>query len=213
MASKKLHNYLIFLTAVPGEAMKYIQSRNASKDPFFLYLSYYAVHAPFEAKDSLIAKYRNKNPVEMPVISTDLYPTFAGWAGAMPPENHPLDGISLNPLLQGKPLKGMAVFWYAPVYLPNKGDFAFRMTPSATTRESDEKLIWFYGTGKTELYNLREDLGETHDLSNEQPGRAKQLLTELRAWHEATAAEIPTERNPQFDSLYTFGNYESIGYE
>lgn len=282
-----------------SEAMKYIQSRNASKDPFFLYLSYYAVHAPFEAKDSLIAKYRNKNPVEegrdnpiyaamtetldanigrlhqyleeqelmdntilvfwsdnggsfratvndplkgakgmpyeggirvpafvyapnffpeaqtveMPVISTDLYPTFAGWAGATPPENYPLDGISLNPLLQGKPLKERAVFWYAPVYLPNKDHYAFRMVPSATIRKGDEKLIWFYGTGKTELYNLREDLGETHDLHAEQPGRAKQLLTELRAWHEATGAAVPQQPNPQFDSLYTFEKYESVDYE
>ena len=282
-----------------SEAMKYIQSRNANKAPFFLYLSYYAVHAPFEAKDSLIAKYRSKNPAvegrdnpiyaamietldanigrlhqyleeqglmdntilvfwsdnggsfratvnnplkgakgmpweggirvpaflyapaffpeaktqETPVISTDLYLTFAEWAGASLPDNYPLDGVSLAPLLSGQELEERAIFWYAPVYLPGGEDYAFRMVPSAIIRKGDYKLIWEYGTDRTRLYNLKEDSGETRDLSQQQTGLKQKLLSELRDWHLATGAEVPTLTNPQFDQDYTRDRYESIGYE
>ena len=34
-----------------------------SSRPFFLYFSFYAVHTPFQAKDSLIQKYRSKTPI------------------------------------------------------------------------------------------------------------------------------------------------------
>ncbi|MEQ8705726.1 MAG: sulfatase [Phaeodactylibacter sp.] len=282
-----------------SEAMKYIQSRNASKDPFFLYLSYYAVHAPFEAKDSLIAKYRSKNPavegrdnpiyaamietldanigrlhqyleeqglmdntilvfwsdnggsfratvndplkgakgmpweggirvpafvysptifpkaqsIDEPVISTDLYPTLAEWAGASLPDDYPLDGMSLAPLLKGRPLNERSLYWYAPVYLPGGEDYAFRMVPSAIIRKGDYKLIWEYGTNQTRLYNLKEDSGETRDLSLQQPGLKQKLLSELRDWHQATRAKVPTLTNPQFDQDYTKDRYESIGYE
>jgi arylsulfatase A-like enzyme len=282
-----------------SEAMKYIQSRNASKAPFFLYLSYYAVHAPFEAKDSLIAKYRSKNPavegrdnpiyaamietldvnigrlhqyleeqglmdntilvfwsdnggsfratvnnplkgakgmpweggirvpaficsptifpkalsIDEPVISTDLYPTFAEWAGAFLPDDYPLDGVSLAPLLSRQQLEERALFWYAPVYLPGSGAYAFRMVPSAILRKGDYKLIWKYGTDQTQLYNLKDDPGETSDLSQQHPELNRQLLSELKGWHQSADAEIPAQSNPEYDQQHTEANYESVGYE
>ncbi|WP_020529963.1 sulfatase [Flexithrix dorotheae] len=42
------------------EAIRYLKSREKEDQPFFLYLSYYAVHAPFQAKDSLVQKYKSK---------------------------------------------------------------------------------------------------------------------------------------------------------
>ncbi|MCF7707549.1 MAG: sulfatase [Verrucomicrobia bacterium] len=42
------------------EAVEFIQANR--ENPFFLYLSHYAVHTPLQAKDSLIKKYRDKNP-------------------------------------------------------------------------------------------------------------------------------------------------------
>lgn len=281
------------------EAMAYMQRQQERENPFFLYLSYYAVHAPFEAKDSLVAKYRQKAPavggrdnpiyaamietlddnigrlhqfleqkgllkntilvfwsdnggsfratvndplkgakgmpyeggirvpafvyapnffpeartVETPVISTDLYPTFAEWAGASPPDDYPLDGVSLAPLLSGQELRERAIFWYAPVYLPGSGDYAFRMVPSAILRKGDYKLIWEYGTGRTRLYNLRKAPGETSDLSQQHPELNRQLLRELKGWHQSTDAEIPAQSNPEYDQQHTEASYESIGYE
>ena len=39
---------------------------------------------------------------DVPVINVDLYPTFCEMTGASLPENQPLDGVSLVPLLTGK---------------------------------------------------------------------------------------------------------------
>ena len=41
------------------EALKFIEQTKTDR---FLYLSHYAVHTPLQAKDSLINKYRNKEP-------------------------------------------------------------------------------------------------------------------------------------------------------
>ena len=45
------------------KAVGFIKENNPEKtgQPFFLYLSHYAVHTPIEAKDSLINKYKNKS--------------------------------------------------------------------------------------------------------------------------------------------------------
>jgi len=38
-------------------------------------------------------------------------------------------------------------------------------------RHGDFKLIEFYDTGKVELYNLRNDIGEQRDLAPAMPGK------------------------------------------
>jgi arylsulfatase A-like enzyme len=46
------------------EAIAYLNIHKEKKNPVFLYLSYYAVHAPFQAKDSLVQKYKSKEVVD-----------------------------------------------------------------------------------------------------------------------------------------------------
>ena len=49
------------------EAIRYIEDHNET--PFFVYLSYYAVHTPLMAKEDLIKKYRSKkNPLDIDPI-------------------------------------------------------------------------------------------------------------------------------------------------
>ncbi|MCP4727496.1 MAG: sulfatase-like hydrolase/transferase, partial [bacterium] len=43
-----------------GEALKFIDKNRGN--PFFLYLSHYAVHTPIQAKEEMTDKYRNKAP-------------------------------------------------------------------------------------------------------------------------------------------------------
>jgi arylsulfatase A len=40
---------------------------------------------------------------------------------------------------------------------------------------------------KTELYNLREDLGETNDLAEQHPERVKAMLATMRKCHVDSA--------------------------
>jgi len=51
-----------YLTDKAVEFIKESNPENTGK-PFFLYLSHYAVHTPIQAKDSLIAKYQNKEGI------------------------------------------------------------------------------------------------------------------------------------------------------
>ena len=126
-----------------------------------------------------------------PVTSPDYYPTLLEIAGLNPiPEQH-CDGVSIVPLLKQEPLDREAIFWHYPHY-GNQGG-----TPGSSVRAGDHKLIQFFETGHLELYNLREDIGETTDLADVLPDvrdRLKQLLTD---WQERVEAKIP-KVNPDF---------------
>jgi hypothetical protein len=49
----------------------------------------------------------------------------------------------------------------------------------------------FLEDGRIELYNLREDIGETKNLAASQPERAKELHAKLVAWRTAIKAPMP----------------------
>ena len=48
-----------------------------------------------------------------------------------------------------------------------------------------------------ELYNLENDLGESKNLAEEMPDKAKELHARLAAWREAISAPMPTPNQPK----------------
>jgi len=128
----------------------------------------------------------------VPVTSPDFYPTMLEMAGLDPlPEQH-CDGESLAPLLRGEGEPDReAIFWHYPHY-GNQGG-----TPGCSVRAGDYKLIEFFEDGHLELYNLRDDISETRDLADEQPGRAADMHGLLRAWRAEIGARLPTA-NPDW---------------
>ncbi len=128
-----------------------------------------------------------------PVTSPDFYPTLLQAAGleAMP-EQH-VDGVTLMPLLQGgTSLAREAIFWHYPHY-GNQGG-----TPGCSVRTGDYKLIEFFEDGRRELYNLREDLSEEHDLADREPARVREMSERLVDWRQTVGARLP-ERNPDWE--------------
>jgi arylsulfatase A-like enzyme len=126
-----------------------------------------------------------------PVTSPDFYPTLLEIAGLdLIPAQHS-DGVSLVPLIKGTGNLERAIFWHYPHY-GNQGG-----TPGASVREGDYKLIEFFEDGHVELYNLEQDPGEEHDLSERGPERAGELRATLAKWREEVAAKIP-QPNPDF---------------
>lgn len=121
-----------------------------------------------------------------PVTSTDLYPTLIDAAGLPArPEQH-VDGVNLRALLDGNAeFDRGPIFWHYPHY-SNQGG-----TPGAAVRDGDYKLIRYFEDDRIELYNLREDIGEEHDLAIEQPDQAKRLRLQLDAWLDRIGALIP----------------------
>ena len=60
-------------------------------------------------------------------------------------------------------------------------------------RAGDWKLIEFFEDDRVELYNLREDIGETKNLATAQPAKRQELYAKLLAWRAATKAPMPTK--------------------
>jgi arylsulfatase A-like enzyme len=131
---------------------------------------------------------------EVPVTSPDFYPTLLAMAGLDPhPEQHQ-DGESLLPLLtESGPLQREAIFWHYPHY-GNQGG-----TPGSSVRLGDYKLIEFFEDGRLELYDLRQDIGEEHNLINELPGVAANLHRHLSDWRASIEAKIP-QPNPTYQA-------------
>ncbi|MEJ6729421.1 MAG: sulfatase [Akkermansiaceae bacterium] len=133
------------------------------------------------------------------VIGTDFYPTLLEMAGLpAKPEEH-LDGISITKILDGSATepKRDQLFWHYPHY--------HRTKPYGATRHGDWKLIEFLEDGALELYNLKEDRGETTNLAEKNPAKAAELLAELKAWRISVGAQIPT-KNPDYDPNQSGGS-------
>jgi uncharacterized sulfatase len=143
-----------------------------------------------------------------PVHIVDLMPTFFELGGARAPEGYRVDGASLTPLLKGQKLADRALFWYQPFY-----EVRWLATPSAIIREGDYKLIEFFGDyieeqkdravyepkARTELFNVRKDIGETKNLAESMPERAAAMRKKLYAWIASTGSPVP-KRNPKYDA-------------
>ena len=154
---------------------------------------------------------------EVPVTQIDLFPTFLDISGASAPRNQPLDGLSLLPLLEGRPnFAERSLHWHFPGYwdgaIAEDRDKIFRAKPVSVVRHGDWKLMLFHeewqldgGRAKlaknnaVELYNLREDLNEHTNLASTQPAKRDALLDDLLAWMKDTNAPMPTLANPAFD--------------
>lgn len=147
---------------------------------------------PYEGgiREPLIIKWpgttRAGTTCSTPVSSIDFFPTLLEIGGATLPG--PVDGHSLVPLLkQSGPLQREALFWHYPHYWGRN-----RVRPFGVVRAGDWKLIEFYEDMRVELYNLKDDLGETRDLAKEQPEKAGELRVRLHHWRQSVDAQMPT---------------------
>jgi arylsulfatase A-like enzyme len=133
---------------------------------------------------------------ETPVISMDLFPTIAGAVGEPEAAGQALDGVDLAPLLrQSGRIERDELFWHYPHYQHYQ---LGGTTPYSAIRKGDFKLIEFLDDMRFELYNLRDDIGEQHNLAAEQPEKANELRNRLHAWRSEVGAQMPT-KNPNYD--------------
>ncbi|MCB9923227.1 MAG: sulfatase [Planctomycetaceae bacterium] len=122
---------------------------------------------------------------DVPVISTDFYPTMLDMAGLpAKPEQHK-DGVSLTPLLkQQGTINRDAIYWHYPHY-SNQGGF-----PGGAIRMGDYKLLERFEDGRVHLYNLKDDIGERTDLATMMPDRLAKMRQRLHAWYGEVDAKF-----------------------
>lgn len=120
-----------------------------------------------------------------PVILTDMLQTLLKVAGLPPAPDAP-DGLNLVPLLKDPAAKldRDALFFHYPHYYHTT-------TPVSAVRARDWKLLEYFEDNRVELYNLREDLSEQHDLAKAMPEKAAAFREQLHAWRSAVGAAIP----------------------
>ncbi len=82
----------------------------------------------------------------------------------------PMEGRSLVPAFDDKPIQREALYW------EHEGNAAVRV--------GDWKLVRLGRSGPWELYDLKADRTELHDLAAAQPGRAGELAAKWDAWAE-----------------------------
>lgn len=119
-----------------------------------------------------------------PVIQLDILPTALAAAGAKVPAKANLDGVDLVPYFKGakKEVPHDTLYW--------------RFGQQMAIRRGDWKLVRYDpvvdgGTGRAtdaKLYNLKDDIGETHDLIQAKPEKAKELQA---AWDEWNKLNVP----------------------
>jgi hypothetical protein len=82
-----------------------------------------------------------------------------------------------------------AIFWHFPHY-GNQGG-----TPGSSVRSGNYKLIEFFEDGSVELYNLKEDISEKHNIAEKEPDIKSHLMLKLKNWRDQVEAKIPEPNN------------------
>ena len=125
--------------------------------------------------------------LDAPIISMDLFATILDLAG-VPNENGTTyaDGRSLLPLMRGgeAPERDALFFHYPHGKL------------SSSVIVGPHKLLRFWN-GRTELYDLEADVGESDDIAGAHPDIVARLDARLSSWLEEVGAPLP-EPNPAY---------------
>jgi arylsulfatase A-like enzyme len=104
--------------------------------------------------------------------------------------NKQVDGLSIVPLLrQTGEIQRDALYWHYPHYW--RGG---QSRPFGAVRNGDWKLIEYYEDMRAELYNLKDDIGESKDLAAANPQKAAELRGMLHAWRQRMDAQMPTPK-------------------
>ena len=159
-------------------------------------------------------KIRPGSESDEPVCGVDFLPTVCQIVGIDPPPDRKLDGTSIAPLLAGKKLvRNEPLYWH---FNRAAGDFqvalrdgdwkivaALDQRPALRTNDvtlEEEEQFKAAEPVRFELYNLREDIGETKDLAEKEPQRLADLKARLLAKYHEVREESPTWPAWKFDN-------------
>ncbi|HJZ53914.1 MAG TPA: sulfatase-like hydrolase/transferase [Gemmataceae bacterium] len=108
-----------------------------------------------------------------PMIQLDILPTVVTAAGGKIEPDWKLDGVDLMPYLTGKvkdPPHPVLYWRFGEQWAVRKGDF--KLVASAVD-----------GVKNVKLYNLKDDIGESKDLSAAMPEKVKELKADWDKWN------------------------------
>lgn len=138
-----------------------------------------------------------KNKIDAGIVNNnyltieDFLPTFMELIGD---KNSPLnlDGKSFLPSI----LMPDEKFDRGPVYFHFPHFSGQGARPAGAIREGEWKLVENYETGETELFNLKNDISESKNLSSSYPKKSKELYNKFKNWRIEVGAKMP-EKKPE----------------
>lgn len=141
-----------------------------------------------------------------PISGVDILPTLCEVAGISVPSDRAIDGTSWLPLLSGKKIQRKTpLFWQfnvaygKPKAAMRIGDWKIlaQLSDPQIKQTGDilaeaQKQIKVAELTTFELYNLREDIGETTDLAQKEPQRLAAMSAQLRKLYREVRDESPS---------------------
>jgi len=114
------------------------------------------------------------------MATIDLLPTFAALSGAKVPNDRVIDGVDQSKCILRNSKSARKTY----IYNPGSASVQSDILQGNAIREGDWKLISPLkvarfledaGSGEWELYNLKDDIGETKNLANQYPEKVERL--------------------------------------
>ena len=123
------------------------------------------------------------------IHGVDFYATLLAMTGLPQRPEHHQDSVNFVPLLTGEDpnLQRGPMIWHYPVGVPHIA----HSYPGSVIHDGDWKYLRFYEDGREELYNLKNDIGETNNLLALMPDKAVEMKTRLDTTLNAHGATIP----------------------
>lgn len=139
------------------------------------------------------------------MIMEDFFPTLLEMAGISQYQTvQKVDGKSLVPFLKAPALRdtARALVWHFPNYWEEGAQRSRQygiqsesegIGPYSAIRQGNWKLIYFYGPRRLELYNLKDDIREEHNLAQLYPEKTSGLLKLLQVKLAEEKAQFPID--------------------
>jgi len=127
------------------------------------------------------------------VIIEDFYPTILKMAEIDSFSTvQKIDGISFISVLEGEVKNtDRPLFWHYPNEWGPSGP---GIGASSAVRSGPMKFIYYHIDSRMELFDLNEDIGETKNLIEEKPEKAKELAAVLSNYLRSVEAQMPSKK-------------------
>lgn len=190
-------NTLVLFLSDNGGLSKYTSNRPLRGEKTTLYEG--GIRVPMIA--SMPGRIAAGKISDEPVSGIDFYPTLCTYFGVQPTDPGKVDGEDLTGLLFAETSLGERnLFWNFPSY-NDPADPA--KTPRSALRRGDWKIIHRYEDNGYELYHLKTDIGESHDLSESRPEMLQKMRWHLEANYKRFGAASTLPLNPDYQPTHS----------